>query len=133
MLRDTIAKPPPSGSPGLMIAMGPGLFNRVAGCWLLMLIQSVTPLRYLGRAVTLALGGPRAMNSTPEDPSSSRRSLKQNERPEAREPGSFYLDQRAGGGGGDGMPSGWGGFAGDAVELVAHGRDAVSESSADRG
>ena len=24
ILRDTIAKPPPSGSPGLMLAMGPG-------------------------------------------------------------------------------------------------------------
>ncbi|ETZ98430.1 3-oxoacyl-[acyl-carrier-protein] synthase III family protein [Mycobacterium kansasii 824] len=29
VLRDTIAKPPPSGSPGLMMAMGPGFCSEL--------------------------------------------------------------------------------------------------------
>ncbi|WP_372508600.1 hypothetical protein [Mycobacterium palustre] len=29
ILRDTIAKPPPSGSPGLMLAMGPGFCSEL--------------------------------------------------------------------------------------------------------
>jgi alkylresorcinol/alkylpyrone synthase len=29
VLRDTIAKPPPSGSPGLMLAMGPGFCSEL--------------------------------------------------------------------------------------------------------
>jgi alkylresorcinol/alkylpyrone synthase len=29
ILRDTIAKPPPSGSPGLMLAMGPGFSSEL--------------------------------------------------------------------------------------------------------
>jgi len=29
VLRDTLAKPPPSGSPGLMIAMGPGFCSEL--------------------------------------------------------------------------------------------------------
>jgi alkylresorcinol/alkylpyrone synthase len=29
ILRDTIAKPPPTGSPGLMLAMGPGFCSEL--------------------------------------------------------------------------------------------------------